>query len=215
MRTPFIKKAFPVFALWVFLFSTSAFAQQEAPDALVKRISQDVMQSAQKDKNVKKGDMKSILALVQAKIMPHVDFRKTTALAVGKYWRQATPSQRDALTKQFHSLLFYTYASAISKIEKNYKLEFKRSRAKPGDADVVVASRITQPGNPEPIELSYRLEKQTDGWKIYDINVMGAWLTESYKATFSSEIERGGVDGLIATLTEKNRGLSRQQGKTK
>lgn len=192
-------------------FSANKAMAQEAPDALVRQISVNVLEVAKKDKEVKKGNMQRIHRLVEEKVMPYVDFKKTTSLAVGKYWRQATPAQRSELTKQFHDLLFYTYASAISKIEEGYKLEFQPLRAKAGATDVVVNSRITQPGNPEPILLGYRLEKQASGWKIYDLNVMGAWLIETYKTTFTNEIGRSGIDGLIQTLKDKNLRLAKGQ----
>lgn len=191
--------------------AVQAHAQEtiEAPDALVKRVSMEVLDIAKKDKNIKKGDMQRISRLVEEKVMPHVDFRKTTSMAVGKYWRQATPEQRAELTKQFHDLLFYTYASAISKVDNGCKLQFQPLRAKADATDVIVNSRIILPRNPEPILLGYRLEKQESGWKIYDINVLGAWLVETYKTTFTNEIARSGIDGLIKTLKEKNASLAK------
>ena len=186
-------------------------AAAEAPDQLVRRISIDVLDAAKKDADIKKGDMQRILKLVDEKVMPYVDFNKTTSLAVGRHWRQATPAQREELTKQFHDLLFYTYANAISKIDAKYKLEFMPLRASADATDVVVKSKITQPKNPEPILLDYRLEKQNNNWKIYDINVMGSWLVENYKTTFSNEINRSGIDGLIKTLQDKNAALAKNQ----
>jgi phospholipid transport system substrate-binding protein len=201
-----------VFASLTFVFAAQACAQ-EAPDVLIKRVSTDILHSAKKDKEVKKGNMQQIFKLVEEKVMPHVDFKKTTSLAIGKYWRQATPAQRDALTKEFHDLLFYTYASAISKVDEGHKIQFQPLRAKPDATDVVVNSRIIQAKNPEPILLAYHLEKQATGWKIYDINVMGAWLVETYKTTFTNEIGRTGIDGLIKTLKDKNTSLA-NSGKT-
>lgn len=191
--------------------AVQAHAQEtvEAPDTLVKRVSVEVLNIAKKDKNIKKGDMQRVFKLVEEKVMPHVDFRKTTSMTVGKYWRQATPEQRVELTKQFHDLLFHTYASAISKVDNGCTLEFLPLRAKAGVTDVIVNSRIRLPRNPEPILLGYRLEKQESGWKIYDINVMGAWLSENYKTTFTNEIARSGIDGLIKTLQEKNASLAK------
>ena len=203
-----------VFALASFLFAfTSQVHAQEAPDALVKRVSIEVLDIAQKDTEIKKGNMQRIFKLVEEKVMPYVNFRKTTSLAVGKYWRQATPEQKAELTKQFHDLLFYTYASAISKVDANHKLQFQPLRAKADATDVIVNSRIILPRNPEPILIGYRLEKQDDAWKIYDINVMGAWLVETYKTTFTNEIARSGIDGLIKTLKDKNASLSKQANK--
>lgn len=200
-------------AFFMIAMTAQTHAQEvpEAPDALVKRISMDVLNIAKKDSNIKKGDMQSISKLVEEKVMPYVDFRKTTSLAVGKYWRQASPEQRVELIKQFHDLLFYTYASAISKVESGCKLQFQPLRAKAGATDVIVNSRIILPRNPEPILLGYRLEKQEKGWKIYDINVLGAWLVETYKNSFTNEIARSGIDGLINTLKEKNAALSKNK----
>lgn len=204
-----LKKCFVyTFTSLALIFSAQAIAQ-ETPDALVKRISVDVLEIATKDSEVKKGNMQQIFRLIEEKVMPYVDFRKTTSLAVGKYWRQATPAQRDELTKQFRDLLFYTYASAASKAGDGYKLEFRPLRAKADATDVIVYSRIIQPKNPEPVLLDYRLEKQGNAWKIYDINVMGAWLIETYKTTFTNEIGRSGIDGLIKILKDKNAALAR------
>ncbi len=203
-----------ILSLASFLFAfTAQVHAQEAPDALVKRVSVEVLDIAQKDKEIKKGNMQRIFRLVEEKVMPYVNFKKTTSLAVGKYWRQATPEQKEELTKQFHDLLFYTYASAISKVDANHKLQFQPLRAQPDATDVIVNSRIILPRNPEPILIGYRLEKQDEAWKIYDINVMGAWLVETYKTTFTNEIARSGIDGLIKTLKEKNASLSKQAKK--
>jgi phospholipid transport system substrate-binding protein len=204
-----LKKWFvPVLASLAFVFTAQAGAQ-EAPDQLIKRMSIEVLDLAKKDREVKKGNMQQIFRLVEQKVMPYVDFRKTTSLTIGKYWRQATPDQREELTRQFHDLLFYTYASAISKVEDGHKLQFQPLRAKADATDVIVNSRIIQPRNPEPVLIGYRLEKQDDGWKIYDINVMGAWLVETYKTTFTNEIGRSGIDGLIRTLKDKNISLAK------
>jgi phospholipid transport system substrate-binding protein len=197
-----------VVASFVLLCSVQA-ATPETPDDLVKRVSVEVLELAKKDAEVKKGNMQRIFRLVEEKVMPYVDFEKTTSIAVGKYWRQATLAQREELTKQFHDLLFYTYASAISKVEAGHKLEFQKRRINPDATEAVVNSRITQPKNPEPITLSYRLEKKANGWRIYDIAVMGAWLSETYKTTFTHEIGRSGIDGLIKMLKEKNASLAR------
>ncbi len=196
-------------ASFFFAFASQVHAQEEAPDVLVKRVSIEVLDIAKKDAEVKKGNMQRIFRLVEEKVMPYVDFKKTTSLAIGKYWRQATTEQKEELTKQFHDLLFYTYASAISKIDANHKLQFQPLRAKADATDVIVNSRIILPKNPEPILLAYRLEKQDAGWKIYDINVMGAWLIETYKTTFTNEIARSGIDGLIQTLKDKNASLAK------
>ena len=209
MNMTALKKWFVfAFASFALVFAAQANAQ-EAPDELIKRISTDVLDIAKKDKDIKKGNSQKIFRLVEERVMPYVDFKKTTSLAVGKYWRQATPTQRDELSKQFHDLLFHTYSSAISKVDDGYKLQFQPLRAKADATDVIVNSRVILPKNPEPILIGYRLEKQASGWKIYDINVMGAWLAETYKTTFTNEIGRSGIDGLIKTLKDKNASLSK------
>ncbi|AMO98406.1 putative signal peptide protein [Collimonas arenae] len=191
------------------LFSAAASAQ-EAPDALVKRISQDVLDTAKADKSVQGGNQQRILALVEEKIIPYVDFDRMTALAAGRYWRDATPDQQKQLIAQFRSLLIYTYSGALSQV-RDQKIDFKPMRGDPSDTDVEVRSQVIQPGR-EPIQLNYRMEKISAGWKIYDVNVLGAWLVESYKGTFATEIGKSGIDGLIKTLTDKNKARAAAKG---
>jgi phospholipid transport system substrate-binding protein len=188
---------------------------QETPEAFVKRLSSDVLDAAKTDKDIQGGNQQKILKLVQEKILPYVDFRRMTALAAGRHWREATPQQQERLSTEFRDLLIYTYAGAIAQI-RDQQLEFKPSRNDPADSTVVVRSQVVQPRG-EPIELDYRLAKTQDGWKIYDLNVLGAWLVETYKGNFASEINKGGIDGLINTLAERNKRLAagglRQPGK--
>lgn len=179
---------------------------QEAPDALVKRISNDVLDTAKSDKDIQGGNLKRITQLVEEKIIPSVDFERMTALAVGRHWREATDAQKQQLQSEFRKLLISTYAGALSQV-RDQKIEFSPLRASPTDTDVEVRSQVIQPRG-EPIQISYRMEKVASGWKIYDVNVLGAWLIEAYKGTFSSEIDKGGIDGLIATLTNKNKQLA-------
>jgi len=192
------------------LFSATASAQ-EAPDALVKRISQDVLDTAKADKSVQGGNQQRILALVEEKIIPYVDFDRMTALAAGRYWRDATPDQQKQLIAQFRSLLIYTYSGALSQV-RDQKIDFKPMRGDPSDTDVEVRSQVIQPGR-EPIQLNYRMEKIATGWKIYDVNVLGAWLVESYKGTFATEIGKSGIDGLIKVLSDKNKSRAAKNGK--
>ena len=178
----------------------------ETPDALIKRISQEVLDAAKSNKDLQAGNSQHVRALVETQIVPHVDFRKTTALAMGRYWRDATPDQQQRLTAEFRELLIHTYAGALSQV-KDQRLEVRPLRADAGDTDTEVQSRIvTRRG--EPLQLDYRLAKTADEWKIYDINIMGAWLVATYKNNFSSEVNRAGIDGLIQTLAERNRQLS-------
>lgn len=194
------------------ILRVGAAIAEEAPDALIKRVSQDVLNTVRSDKDIQRGDRKKVVELVENKIFPYVDFEKTTAMTAGRYWRQATPEQQQKLAKEFRLLLINTYAGAISKA-KNHQIKFKPFRGSPSDTDVEVRSQVLQPGD-EPIELDYRLEKTPNGWKIYDLNILGAWLIETYKQTFSSEISKSGIDGLIKTLEEKNNRLASSGGPT-
>lgn len=185
---------------------TGIAAAQEAPDALVKRISEDVINTAKADKAIQAGDTKKVIDLVETKILPHVDFQRMTSLAAGRFWRQATPAQQQQLTTEFRKLLVFTYSGALSQV-KDQTIEFKPLRADPSDTEVEVRSQVNQ-ARGEPIPLNYRVAKGASGWKIYDINVLGAWLVETYKGTFASEINKGGIDGLIKALADKNQKLA-------
>jgi len=190
----------------------AAAPSNEAPDVLVKRISQEVIETAKADKSIQAGDQKKVLDLVESKILPYVDSQRMTALAAGRFWRDATPEQQKLLSEQFRTLLIFTYSGALSQI-KNETIEFKPMRSDPTDNEVEVRSQVNV-ARGEPIPLNYRVAKTPAGWKIYDINVLGAWLVETYKGTFASEIGKGGIDGLIKTLTEKNKSLANKPLKT-
>ena len=206
-----------LFALVGLVIGAAAFMTvelaQEAPDALVKRISQEVLDTAKNDKDIQGGNHKRVLELVEAKILPHVDFQRMTALAAGRFWREASAEQQKQLTNEFRTLLVYTYSGAISQV-RDQKLEFKPLRAEPSDTEVEVRSQVLQPRGGDPIQLNYRLEKLPTGWKIYDVNVLGAWLVETYKGNFAAEISKGGIDGLIKTLSDKNKRLAASAAKT-
>jgi phospholipid transport system substrate-binding protein len=185
---------------------------EEAPDALVKRVSLEVVDAAKGDKEIQNGNQNHVLGLVKKEILPYVDFQRMTSLAAGQYWRTASPAQQAQLIEQFRNLLVFTYSGAIASI-KDQKLEFAPLRADAGAKDgVEVHSKVVQTRG-ETIELDYRLEKQASGWKIYDMNIMGAWLVETYKGNFTTEISKGGMDGLIKSLTDKNKKLNDNIGK--
>jgi phospholipid transport system substrate-binding protein len=184
----------------------AAPASAEAPDLLVKRVSTEVIDAVKADKDIQAGNRNKIMELVQAKILPYVDSEKMTSLAAGRFWRQATPEQQKALSDEFRTLLVYTYSGALSTI-RNETVEFKPFRADPADNEVEVRSQVNM-SRGEPITLNYRLTKTPQGWKIFDINVLGAWLVETYKSTFTSEINKGGIDGLIKKLEERNKQLA-------
>jgi len=184
---------------------------QEAPDALVKRVSNEVVDAAKSDKEIQGGNQKHVLELVQEKILPYIDFQRMTSLAAGQNWSKATPAQQKELITQFRDLLVYTYSGAIASI-KDQKLQFEPLRSDGATDNVEVRSKVVQTRG-ETIELDYRLEKQGSGWKIYDMNIMGAWLVETYKGNFAKEISSGGIDGLIKTLTDRNRKLGDNSSK--
>lgn len=198
--------ALSTIAFSAFAVAAPAPVGNEAPDVLVKRISNDVIETAKADKDIQAGNQKKVMDLVDAKILPYVDFQRMTALAAGHYWREATPAQKTALSNEFRTLLIHTYSGALSQI-KNETVEFKPMRADPADTEVEVRSQVNVTRG-EPIQLNYRLAKGASGWKIFDINVLGAWLVETYKGTFATEIGKGGIDGLIKKLAERNQQLA-------
>ena len=182
----------------------AAQAADEAPDALIKRISVDVLGVIKADKSLQGGDLRKIMALVDSRIMPNVNFQRMTAAAVGPAWRQATPEQRQLLQQEFKTLLVRTYSGALAQVN-DQSIAFKPLRASPEDKELVVRTEII--GQGEPIQLDYRLEKtpgQGAGWKIYNLNVMGVWLVETYRSQFAQEINAKGIDGLIAALQARN-----------
>ena len=182
-----------------------ARASDEAPDALIKRTSTEVLDSIKSDKAIQGGDVGKIIALVDSKVMPNVNFTRMTASAVGRNWRQATPEQQKRLQDEFKILLVRTYSGALSQV-KDQTVNVKPLRAAAGDTEVQVRTEII--GRGDPIQLDYRMEKTPSGWKIYDLNVLGIWLVETYRTQFAQEISAKGVDGLIATLAQRNKSNS-------
>jgi phospholipid transport system substrate-binding protein len=205
-RLTFLTKLFAGAVLGVVLAATAgAQSTDEAPDALVKRLSADVLDSIKADKSIQSGDTATVIALVETKVMPHVNFERMTASAVGPGWRQATPEQRKRLQEEFKTLLVRTYAGALTQVT-DQTVSIKPMRASPDDKEVIARTEVK--GRGDPIQLDYRLEKtpgQGAGWKIFNINVLGVWLVETYKSQFSQEINAKGIDGLIASLTERNK----------
>ncbi|HWH84164.1 MAG TPA: ABC transporter substrate-binding protein [Burkholderiaceae bacterium] len=174
----------------------------KAPDALIKEVSTDVLESVKADKSIKQGDLTKIIALVDTKVMPYVDFQRMTSSAVGRYWRQATPEQQKRLQDEFKLLLVRTYSGALAQVQ-DQSVELKPMRSGADDKEVVVKTEIK--GRGDPVQLDYRLEQTPGGWKVYDINVLGVWLVENYRNSFSQEISSGGIDGLIAKLVARNK----------
>ncbi len=200
-----LKLLFAFFFTSVALLPVGARAQ-ETPDVLIKRVSEEILTVAKSDKQVQAGNQQRIMEVVREKILPHVNFQRMTQMAAGRFWRDATPEQQAALTEEFKTLLIYTYSGAISQI-RNQTLEFKPMRAAPEDTEVEVRSAVIQPRG-EPIQLNYRLEKTPNGWKIFDVNILGAWLVQTYRGSFATEIQKGGFDGLIKLLAERNKRLA-------
>ena len=182
-----------------------ARAADEAPDVMIKRLSDEVLAAIKADKAIQAGDTNRILGLVDSKIMPNVNFQRMSAAAVGPAWRQATPEQQKRLQDEFKILMVRTYSGALSQVD-DQTVSVKPQRSAPTDTDVVVRTEIR--GRGDPIQLDYRLEKtpgQGAGWKIYNLNVLGVWLVETYRTQFAQEISAKGIDGLIAALVERNK----------
>jgi phospholipid transport system substrate-binding protein len=179
-----------------------ARAAEEAHDEMIRRMSMDVLSTIKADKDVQSGDVRKIINFVDTMIMPKVNFLRMTASAVGRSWRQATPEQQKRLQEEFKNLLVRTYAGALSQVQ-DQTINVKPLRAQAGDTEVIVRTEIL--GRGEPIQLDYRMEKTAGGWKIYDLNVLGVWLVETYRTQFAQEISARGIDGLIATLALRNK----------
>ena len=183
----------------------AAWAADEGPDALIKRLSTEVIGSVRGDKAIQAGDINKVIALVDKVVMPNVNFRRMTAAAVGPGWRRASPEQQKRLQDEFKILLVRTSAGALAQVS-DQTITIKPLRAAPEDKDVLVRTEVT--GHGDPIQLDYRLEKtpgQGAGWKIYNLNVMGVWLVETYRSQFATEINARGVDGLIEALVTRNK----------
>ena len=190
-------------------FSGAAWA--ESPDALIKELSTGVLDAVKTDKTIQAGDVQKVITLVETRVIPHVNFQRMTASAVGRSWRQATPEQKMKLQDEFKTLLVRTYAGALAQV-KDQTIEMKPLRSSPTDTEVVVRSEVR--GKGEPIQLDYRMEKAESGWKIYDVNVLGIWLVDNYRSSFAQEISAGGIDGLIAKLAERNKAAAAPAAKS-
>ena len=190
------------FSLLFTLATPGALAQEEAPDVLMKRISEEVIREIRNNKDIRAGDSAKIAALVDAKIVPHFDFRRITQVAMGANWRRANAEQQDRLTREFKTLLVRTYSGALA----NYRgqlIEFRPLRAAPGETEVTVKSHVRQPGA-EPIAIEYDLAKTGREWKVFDVRIAGMSLVANYRSAFAEEVRNNGVDGLIGLLSQKN-----------
>ena len=188
----------------VFLLAGNACSADEAPDVLVKRVTEEVLTIVRTDKDIQSGNSKKAIELVETKVLPHFNFLRMTSLAVGKDWNKASPEQKKRLAKEFETLLVRTYSNALTAY-KSQTIVYKPLKMQPGDTDVLVRTEIRQPGQ-QAVQLDYGVEKQDNGaWKVYDVVVAGISLVTNYRETFAQEVRNGGIDGLITTLADKNK----------
>ena len=202
MNHPLLQRFMSVIAAGLLALASFTALAQDGPDQLMRRLSADVLDTIKTDKEMQAGNVRKIVALVDGKIMPHVNFTRMTASAVGRAWRQATPEQQKRLQDEFKTLLVRTYAGALSQV-KDQSIAVKPLRGSPADTEVIVRTEVI--GRGDPIQLDYRLEKTADGWRIYDLNVLGVWLVETYRSQFAQEITARGIEGLITALAERNK----------
>jgi len=188
------------------LFATAAMAQ-ETPDALVKTVSQEMLQLIKSDPQIQAGNQQRIREVIEAKLLPHFDFERMTALAMGRNWRTATPEQQKRLVDEFRTLLVRTYSGALNQY-RDEKIDYKPLRMNPSDTDVVVRTAVLKAGG-SPITMDYSMEKTPSGWKAYDVVVGGVSLVTTYRDEFNNTIQTSGIDGLIKTLADKNRGATK------
>ncbi|MDR2112690.1 MAG: ABC transporter substrate-binding protein [Candidatus Accumulibacter sp.] len=185
--------------------ASSASAEEDSPDALIRRVTEDVLSIVRQDKDIQGGDARKAVELVDAKVLPYFNFQRMTALAMGKEWNKAGPEQKKRLAEEFKTLLVRTYSNALTGY-KDQSARYKPTKLPDGDADVLVRTEILQPGG-KPIQLDYSLGKTPEGWRVYDVIVAGVSLVTNYRDTFTQEVRANGVDGLIKMLSDKNRQL--------
>ena len=192
----------------LFLAVSGANAQavdQSTPDGLIKTVVSDVMASVKSDPEIQKGNIPRIVDLVEKKIVPYTDMRRTTEMAMGQNWKKASPEQQTQLVSEFKNLLIRTYSGALSQL-RDQTIQFKPLRAAPDDKEVIVKTVVI--GRGDPVPLDYRLEKTASGWRVYDMNIMGVWLVEAYRNQFASQISQNGVEGLVKFLQDRNKQLA-------
>jgi phospholipid transport system substrate-binding protein len=208
MKTKALTTWFSVFAAGLLLVSTALFAQtpdSSTPDGLIKSVVSDVMASVKSDPEIQKGNIPRVVDLVDKKIVPYTDMRRTTEMAMGPNWKKATPDQQAQLVSEFRTLLIRTYSGALSQL-RDQTVQYKALRASPDDQEVVVKTVVL--GRGDPVPLDYRMEKTPTGWKVYDMNIMGVWLVEAYRNQFANQISQNGIEGLIKFLQERNKQLA-------
>lgn len=195
-------KLFFTLVLGLLLTNSSAWSQEVPPDALIKKITEEVLTIVRQDKDIKNGNTKKAIDLVEVKVLPHFDFQRMTALAMGRDWNKATPAQKKRLADEFKTLLVRTYSNALAGY-RDQTVRYKPTKIQGGETEVLVRTEILKPGS-KPLALDYVLEKQADGWKIFDVIVAGVSLVTNYRDTFNQEVRANGVDGLINMLVTKN-----------
>ncbi len=211
-RRSFTTSAAALASLVLMATPVASWADDEAPDAMIKRLSTEVLDTIRNDKTIKSGDVDKIMVLVDRLLMPHVNFRRMTAAAVGPGWRKATPEQQKRLQDEFKLLLVRTYSGALAQVT-DQTVDVKPLRAAAGDKDVLVRTEVS--GKGEPVQVDYRLEKSGTSWKIYNFNVLGVWLVDTYRTQFAQEVNAKGIDGLIDTLVARNKANASGSGSSK
>lgn len=200
-----------LFALFFAVFVVASVHAQEAPDAMVQRVTEEVLDLIRKDADIQNGSTHKVIELIDKKVLPNFNFQHMTGLAVGKDWKRASAPQQAQLVTEFRTLLVRTYANALTSY-KNQKVIFKPTKMNAGDTDVLVRTEVAQSGS-KPIQLDYNLERLDNGWKVYDVTVAGISLVTNYREQFAQEVRNGGIDGLIASLAAKNKSLESGQAK--
>jgi|SRR6266850_1248736 len=180
-----------------------ALGEELAPDALIRRVSQEVLEAMRTDPGLRSGDEAKVLPIIEAKILPHFDFARATQIAMGPAWRRAAPEQREALTREFSTLLARTYSAALANL-RDREVVVSPLRASPSDTEVTVRSQVRQPGA-QPVGVEYEMERTETGWKVFDVRIEGISLMGTFRTAFADEVRNHGVDGLIRTLSDKNR----------
>jgi len=203
------KKIYSFLLTGLLLLASTVFAQtpdqSTPPDVLIKMVVTDVMATVKSDPDIQKGNIPKVVDLVEKKIVPYTDMRRTTEMAMGPNWKKATPEQQAQLTMEFKNLLIRTYSGALSQL-RDQTVQFKALRAAPDDKEVVVKTVVL--GRGDPVPLDYRLEKTASGWKVYDMNIMGVWLVEAYRNQFANQISQNGIEGLVKFLQDRNKQLA-------
>ena len=200
-----MKKLLHALLLGLMLAISPLFAQEDAPDAKIKKVTEDVLTIVRQDKDIQSGNTKKAIELVEVKVLPHFNFQRMTALAMGRDWNKASAEQKKQLTEEFKTLLVRTYSNALTGY-KDQTIRYKPTKMQGGDSEVLVRTEVVQSGN-KPIQLDYSLEKQAEGWKVYDVVVAGVSLVTNYRETFAQEVRANGLDGLLQMLSNKNKQL--------